>query len=84
MVVGAVFGGIGKAAFLAADVHVVSKAVPTAIPQGSSVIKQWGLKGLNAVNNMVQSTKVNKLRELTRPADMVLMGNMLVGKKLQI
>ncbi|ENX36003.1 hypothetical protein F889_00702 [Acinetobacter colistiniresistens] len=28
---------------------------PTAIPQGTSVIKQWGLKGLNAVKNMAQS-----------------------------
>ncbi|WP_151717100.1 RHS repeat domain-containing protein [Acinetobacter sp. TUM15071] len=81
MVVGAVFGGIGKAAFLAADVHVISNAVPTAIPQGTSVIKQWGLKGLNAVKNMAQSTKVNKMREVTTPAGIVLTGNMLVGKK---
>ncbi|NAR51562.1 RHS repeat domain-containing protein [Acinetobacter haemolyticus] len=81
MVVGAVFGGIGKAAFIAADVHVVSKAVPTAIPQGTSVIKQWGLKGLNAVKNMAQSTKVNKIREVTTPAGVVLTGNMLIGKK---
>lgn len=81
MVVGAVFGGIGKAAFLAADVHVVSNAVPTAIPQGTSLIKQWGLKGLNAVKNMAQSTKVNKIREVTTPAGVVLTGNMLIGKK---
>ncbi|MFH3651884.1 hypothetical protein WAH63_22525, partial [Acinetobacter baumannii] len=62
MVIGAEFGGVGKAAFLAADVHIISKAAPTIIPAGTSVLKRWGLKGLNAINNMAKTSKINKIR----------------------
>ncbi len=77
MVIGAAFGGVGKAAFLAADVHIISKAAPTIIP---AVLKRWGLKGLNAINNMAKTSKINKIREVTTPAGLVLTGNIIAGK----
>ncbi|MEB3852269.1 RHS repeat domain-containing protein [Acinetobacter nosocomialis] len=80
MVIGAAFGGVGKAAFLAADVHIISKAAPTIIPAGTSVLKRWGLKGLNAINNMAKTSKINKIREVTTPAGLVLTGNIIAGK----
>lgn len=44
MVVGAVFGGIGKAAFQQQILHVVSNAVPTAIPKDCNTYKTVGTK----------------------------------------
>ncbi|RYE38588.1 MAG: RHS repeat-associated core domain-containing protein, partial [Sphingobacteriales bacterium] len=66
--IGAVFGGIGKAAFLAADVHL-ARAV---LPESASI----GQKASNWASNTV----TNKVREFTTPAGAVITGNVVTGK----
>ncbi|WP_213062666.1 hypothetical protein [Acinetobacter populi] len=67
-VVGAAFGGIGKAAFLAADVHIAKTVLPASASTGQKIA------------SLASNTATNKVREFTTPAGVVITGNMLTGK----
>lgn len=68
MVVGAAFGGIGKAAFLAADVHLAKTTLSTGAPISQKLTK-W-------INNAY----TNKVREYSTMAGLVVTGNLTAGK----
>ncbi|WP_456049177.1 RHS repeat-associated core domain-containing protein [Acinetobacter stercoris] len=65
---GAAFGGIGKAAFLAADVHVAK----TALSENATLMQ----KAANWGGNLA----TNKTREFTTNAGFVITSNLLVSK----
>ena len=70
MVVGAAFGGIGKAAFLAADMHLAKTTLSTGAPISQKLTK-W-------INNAY----TNKVREYSTMAGLVVTGNLTAGKIL--
>ncbi|WP_171525978.1 hypothetical protein [Acinetobacter sp. Tr-809] len=67
--VGAVFGGIGKAAFLAADIHLAKAVLPESATLGQKVIA--------AGSNLV----TNKMREYTTTGGAVITANLMLGKQ---
>ncbi|WP_151750581.1 MULTISPECIES: hypothetical protein [Acinetobacter] len=69
MVAGAVFGGIGKAAFLAADIHLAKAVLPESATLGQKVIAA----GANTVTN--------KMREYTTTGGAVITANLMLGKQ---
>lgn len=68
MAVGAVFGGLGKAAFLAADVHLAKTVLPESATAGQKVF------------NIVSNIATNKFREFATPAGGVITANVMTGK----
>ncbi|MRT39001.1 hypothetical protein GJV03_17730 [Acinetobacter sp. RIT698] len=66
--IGAAFGGVGKAAFLAADVHV-AKAV---LPESATLVQKASNFGTNLATN--------KTREFSTTAGFVITGNLFAGK----
>ena len=66
--IGAAFGGVGKAAFLAADVHVAK----TVLPESATLMQKASSFGANLATN--------KTREFSTTAGFVITGNLFMGK----
>lgn len=79
---GAAFGGLGKAAFLARGVHSTQKA-PKIYPQpGSPILTTMAIEAKDIGKNLIKSTISDKKREFTTRDGLLISGAVLGSKYL--